>query len=107
MFVQDVIELTREFYKSHRLERDEILKQNQTKTFNNLASRGLLISKIAADDIGKLYGEELKARTKNAWNYLQKIFERQDVFFTTDEMEKIKEEIWIPSINVYHPRDIK
>ena len=93
MVDKSIIEQIRNFFSAYRSEREDILQQNFMKTVNNLASRNMLGSSIAGNDISRLYADELKTRSNIAWNSIQKVFERRRITLSIDDANGINDEI--------------
>lgn len=93
MVDKSIIEQIRNFFSAYRFEREDILQQNLMKTINNLASRNMLRSSIAGNDISRLYADELKTRSNIAWNSIQKVFEKRRITLSIDDANGINDEI--------------
>lgn len=91
--IHEITEQIRVLFEAHRAERRELTIKAFQKALNDLNSRNMLHSSIAAENFGTVYSNELNWRIDNSWNLTKEYLSKHDFLFEPADLELVKSEI--------------
>jgi len=91
--INEVTLQIKSLFQAHRSERRAVTDKSFQDTLNNLSSRNMLFSSIAADNFATLYSNEFEWRINNSWNLAKEYFNKHNLLFCQSDLEIVKSDI--------------